>query len=335
MAWEETAAREPARPPAASTPRFRFSTDFIPETDRVGFFKEELAKTVLRQEVELLGESPPRYVIDSIAAGPAVVTDIQGSPTRVTGTGTHADNEDDGFLFVLHRERRQDIAHCGYEVALSPGDACLVQIGRPSVATYPVGGATLAIRINGGALRALVRRPEDLAGGLIDRARPGMSLLNSYLQAFSEDQSVTPELARTFGFHIVDLVASILGTTRDGAAEAEAGGVRAARVRQALDRIAQGACKPGFTIKTVAAELGVTVRTVQILLGETGSTFSEHVAEHRLRRAWRLLANHASRGTIAEVAYAAGYNDLANFHRAFRRRFGETPASVRGSGRPH
>ena len=90
MAWEETASLQPAGPPATSTPRFRFSTDFIPEADRVGFFREELAKTVLRQEVELLGESPPRYVIDSIAAGPAVVTHIQGSPTRVTRTGAHA-----------------------------------------------------------------------------------------------------------------------------------------------------------------------------------------------------------------------------------------------------
>ena len=108
------------------------------------------------------------------------------------------------------------------------------------------------------------------------------------------------------------------------------------RVRRVLDRIAQSACEPRFTIKTVAAELGVSVRTVQILLGETGSTFSEHVAEHRLRRAWRLLANPGSRLAIAEVAYAAGYNDLANSHCVFRRRFGETPAGVRSLGAaPH
>lgn len=163
-----------------------------------------------------------------------------------------------------------------------------------------------------------------------------MSLLSSYLHVFSEAEGVTPELARIFGFHVVDLVASTLGATHDGAAEAEAGGVRAARVRQVLDRIARSACQPSFTIKTVAAELGVTVRTVQILLAETGSTFSEHVAEHRLRRAWRLLANPGSRLAIAEIAYAAGYNDLANFHRAFRRRFGDTPAGVRRSGAaPH
>lgn len=166
MAWEEAASRQSAPPAPAATPRFRFSTDFIPDTDRVGFFREELARTVLRQEVELLDDAPPRYVINSVAAGPAVVTDIQGSPTRVTGTGTHAANEDDGFVFVLNRERCQHTAHCGHNIALGPGDACLVHIGRPSVATYPVGGATLAIRIDGRALRALVRRPEESGRGV-------------------------------------------------------------------------------------------------------------------------------------------------------------------------
>ncbi len=71
------------------------------------------------------------------------------------------------------------------------------------------------------------------------------------------------------------------------------------------------------------------------MLEETGSTFSEHVSEHRLRRAWRLLTDPKSGVTIAEVAYEAGYNDLSHFYRVFRRRFGETPTAARASGRLH
>ena len=37
--------------------------------------------------------------------------------------------------------------------------------------------------------------------------------------------------------------------------------------------------------------------------------------------------------TIAEIAYEAGFNDLSHFYRAFRRRFGETPAAARTTGR--
>lgn len=70
-----------------------------------------------------------------------------------------------------------------------------------------------------------------------------------------------------------------------------------------------------------------------MMLEETGSTFTEHVSEERLRRAWRLLADPMSRLAIADVALEAGFNDLSHFYRAFRRRYGETPAAARASGR--
>jgi transcriptional regulator GlxA family with amidase domain len=172
-----------------------------------------------------------------------------------------------------------------------------------------------------------------MAGALIDRARPGVSLLDGYLRSFASLESLTPDLANTFGLHVVDLVAAALGPTRDGAAQAEAGGVRAARLARIVERIAERACEPGFGVESLAAEFGVTARSIQLLLAGTGLTFTERVTERRLQRAWRLLAEPASRLGVAEVAWEAGYNDVAHFHRAFRRRFGETPASARGTGR--
>jgi AraC-like DNA-binding protein len=155
-----------------------------------------------------------------------------------------------------------------------------------------------------------------------------------YLRSYSEAKAtLTPQLLHGFGLHIIDLVASILEASRDGAALGEAGGIRAARLRQVLDAIATKACKPDFGVETVATELAVTSRTIQLMLEETGSTFSEHVCEHRLRRAWRLLADVKSHLSIAEVAYEAGFNDLSHFYRVFRRRFGETPTAARASGR--
>ena len=72
---------------------------------------------------------------------------------------------------------------------------------------------------------------------------------------------------------------------------------------------------------------------VNHLLEETRQTFSEHVVEHRLRRAWRLLADPNCRLKVASIAFEAGFNDLSHFNRSFRRRFGETPTSVRGGSK--
>ena len=114
-------------------------------------------------------------------------------------------------------------------------------------------------------------------------------------------------------------------------AEAEAGGILAARLRRVLGLIADRACEPRFTVETVAVELAVSTRTIQLILERTGSTFSEHVSEQRLHRAWRLLSDPQSHLSIAQVAFESGFNDLSYFYRSFRRRFGETPASARAS----
>jgi AraC-like DNA-binding protein len=244
----------------------------------------------------------------------------------------HLKDCDESFLFFIVTGGRVQMTHNGREAVHMPGDAGLIHNSRPGVGFWPEGGSTIAVRVDGTALRALVRHPEAMAGSFIERARPGLALLNGYVRSFSEvKDSLTPSLAHSFGHHVVDLVAAVLGPTRDGAAQAEEGGVRAARLSQILDAISRRACDPRFTVETVAGELGVTSRYIQRILEPTGSTFSEHVTEQRLRRARRLLCSGNSRSKVAEIALEAGFNDLAHFHRVFRRRFGATPAAMRGA----
>src|SRR5262249_3059251 len=167
-------------------------------------------------------------------------------------------------------------------------------------------------RVDGNALRALVRHPERAAGrpASVDK-EPSLALLKGYMQAFRATRDALPsEVLQSFGLHILDLVAAIIGPTGDGAALAEAGGIRAARLREVLSAIERNAVDPNFGADAVAAQLAVTTRYVNRLLEETGRTFSEHVNEHRLRRAWRLLSDPHCTLKIASVAFDCGYNDL-------------------------
>jgi len=63
----------------------------------------------------------------------------------------------------------------------------------------------------------------------------------------------------------------------------------------------------------------------------TGSTFSERLNELRLERAFALLTDARYwKKQIAEIALRSGFSDVSYFNRLFRKRFGETPRSVRG-----
>jgi AraC-like DNA-binding protein len=255
---------------------------------------------------------------------------IQMSPSAFLRTRRHLGDCCEDFWFSPITAGWQGVVHNGHTTRLDQGDTCLMNIGQAGDGFFPEGGSVIAIRVDGTSIRALVKHPEEMAGIPIRHSHPGMALLMGYVRSIYETaDTLTPELQHRFGLHVVDIIASIVGATRDGSAQAEAGGLRSARLRQVLDAIATRACDSKFGVEAVAAELAVTSRTIQLMFEETGSTFSEHVSEHRLRRAWQLLADPKSGLTIAEVAYEAGFNDLSHFYRAFRRRFGETPASAR------
>ena len=311
---------------------FSFSTDLLPERDRVPFFKDELSK-LLTCDVEILDDKP-RHAMSFLQAGPVALGSVQVSPSRAIRTRNHVKDCSDDFLFVLHSAGWQEITHNGRNVRLNVGDACLVQSARPAETVYPEGGSTFSMRLDGTALRALIRQPEHMTGHFISRDRPGFGLLRGYLRSFSEAKdTLSPGLYHTFGLHVVDLVAAILGAGGDGLAQAEAGGVKAARLRAVLESIATRACDPSFSIAATGMELDISARHIQRLLEETGESFSEHLREERLRRAWRLLADPQSRDRkIATIAYDCGFNDLSHFNRAFRRRFGESPTAARTSG---
>ncbi len=59
-----------------------------------------------------------------------------------------------------------------------------------------------------------------------------------------------------------------------------------------------------------------------------GHTFEAFVNEVRVGRACRALIEAPERA-VAEIAFAAGYNNLANFNRQFRRRTGLAPVAYR------
>ncbi|MCV2366915.1 AraC family transcriptional regulator [Roseateles oligotrophus] len=81
------------------------------------------------------------------------------------------------------------------------------------------------------------------------------------------------------------------------------------------------------TLKGLAAQLDVSERTVDRRLKQEGVLFSELHDGLWLDRACTLLSNN--RMTVAEVAERLGYQDAANFSRAFRRRTQKSPSEYR------
>jgi AraC-like DNA-binding protein len=83
----------------------------------------------------------------------------------------------------------------------------------------------------------------------------------------------------------------------------------------------------------VAARAGISLRYLQKLFTERGSTCSEFIYSLRLDNAGRLLRRRIALGTgqpLREIAYACGFRDYTHFVRKFRQRFGHAPGAYSG-----
>ena len=94
--------------------------------------------------------------------------------------------------------------------------------------------------------------------------------------------------------------------------------------------IRDGFADPDFGPNEVAAEMGISLRYLQKLFTERGSTCTELIFALRLDHAARLVHRRSSLGTsqpLSEIAYACGFRDYTHFARKFRHRFGYAPGA--------
>jgi AraC family transcriptional activator of tynA and feaB len=90
---------------------------------------------------------------------------------------------------------------------------------------------------------------------------------------------------------------------------------------------------PDFGPPQAASEAGISLRYLQKLFTQSGSTCTEYIHSLRLNYAARLLHRRKLLGMsepISNIAYACGFRDYTHFARQFRNRFGCSPGTHSG-----
>lgn len=103
------------------------------------------------------------------------------------------------------------------------------------------------------------------------------------------------------------------------------------RLELALLLVDRHLTKEYLTPQWLAAQIGVSLRTLQEDFNALGETATSFIRDRRLRLARaRLIETRrgAGRATIADVAYSSGFNDISYFNRCFRKMFDCSPKDV-------
>lgn len=323
--------------PLAPPQLMRFSTEMLPERDRVAAFREEFARQILSLDVLDFSGGNPRLDVTFLKLGAIGAGRCVGSKSEFIRDARHYKDGVDDFQLIVVASGQLRVRQAGQDHVCGPGSAVLLHYGQLYRGGTLNTGHVRNVAVPAAALKDLVAHPEDRVGRLM-RPGPALHLLDGYLQSLTTlEEAPSADLGHLIGLHLLDLMAAAIGPTAEGREIITARGLKAARLHAVLAEIARHFANPALDVDGVAGRLGLSRRSVQRLLEETGRSFTEHLTEHRLQRAYAMLSDPAcSHLRIIDIAFAAGFGDLSNFNRLFRRRFGDTPSGARVSaGVPH
>ena len=314
-------------------PTYRFSTGELPERKRVPIWRERFGRAIVHADIEPLSDVPFQAEATLHALQGLRTIALKGSAMRFNRSQTDIVDGDDSIGLIVSSPGRSQLSQRGLQIELCASDAVAILHSEPVTVTY-LQGLQFGLAVPRDALRLRVTNVDGLTMRPIARRTEALRLLMAYLKsAFRERALAPPTLRAAVVTHVHDLVALAISECAP-LGESSTSAVVAARHGAALDHIAAHFQDPDLSLEIAAQCQGISPRYLQRLMASSGRSFTEHVNELRLQRAFELLAEpNSTARRISDIALEVGFSDVSHFNRLFRARFGDSPRHVRSAGK--
>ena len=244
--------------------------------------------------------------------------EVSYRPPRVGGSSPHLS------LMVQSRGSTRVIQH-GRQCELAQGDICLIDESSGFRMVGEESSGILFLRLPSAATLSRHPQLERFYARPLPGCEPGTRLLADTLGRLFADAPLLGDLQRAA---MMDAVLHMLGAAGPFSARPESGDWR---VRRAVDFIELNLQVAGLSAEDVAHDQRISRRRLdQLMRNATGRSICEHLWSRRLERAAADLRDRRRASmTVAQIAFANGFEDAAHFTRAFKRRYACTPGQWR------
>jgi AraC family transcriptional activator of tynA and feaB len=233
----------------------------------------------------------------------------------------------DYYSAVFQVTGRSMVIQNGQSRRLAAGDGALVDTAQPvtyiSEQRY---GQWVSLHLPRQPLESYLGFEPQ--GGILGhgRTRPCRLLFQLMLDADSDGDSMPPFANSCMQRVIYELVAAVFAPS-----DAVSVSVHADKLfRRICAIINDRFSDPNLGPCEVATEAGISLRYLQMLFTERGSTCTRFISSVRLDHAERLLRRRELLNTgqpLKAIAYTSGFSEYNHFSRMFRRRFGHSPSA--------
>lgn len=266
----------------------------------------------------------PLGSIHHLKMGEGEFFEVESSPADVCHQPSRA-NKSAPLSLMVQTKGKIELKQAAQSCRLGVGDMCVIDEARGFRLTGDDCSRFLFLRMPRAA--ALSRYPflEKLFVSRFPGDEPGVRILADTLRRFLQEAAPLREIQRSA---MMNAVIQMLGMVEPFSALQRASDWR---VRRALDYIELNLSVPGLTAESVAMDQRISRRRLDQLMHEAfGHSIASHLWSRRLEQAARDLRDpHRADQSIAQIAFANGFEDAAHFTRAFKRRFSITPGQWR------
>lgn len=319
------------RLPAHRHDVIRFSSSDVPEHAVMEYMHDYCCLAAARMQGSLCGTSPPVIdlevlPLDGVALGKGTIAGLSLARTPALMSTDSIDS----VLLSLS----DSTFHCRARGESDPapvpaGEVLVTCYGAPKHLYWNETNHVRSLQLDRKRLSGLLPGfdPEVTHRIAVD-SRAG--LLFRYVDLLIDSDLADPDVSRTAASHLFDLTALLLGANGDDAEQARERGVRAARLASIKQELRVRFEDPELSVATIAQRHCISVRYLQTLFEQEGTTYSTFLTRLRMEFAASRLRDARYRHMrIADIAFDAGYSDLTAFNRSFRKFHGETPSQMR------
>jgi AraC family transcriptional activator of tynA and feaB len=304
-----------------------WSTDSIDERERFSFWRETVCRNVFNISVQ----APPKRFSASMTArshGALRFAICESTAYDVSRTQKDISNESaDHYLMYLQLR--------GHTLLTQGNDA--IEFGRNDIVIADGRQPYHAALFDDGQCRrqaiAVLPRPFIEARAPWLRRRPFFKLASNsvyvdltrrHLLQLTADDLTESEMA-LLTENLCNLLALLdHGDTPISRVQPEL------QLEALLDFCRRNLHDPALSPDFVAAQFGISTRTLHLRFEKLEQTFGRWLLDARLDASSDALRNprqHAC--SISKIAYTCGFNDLSHFNKSFRTRFGVSPSEWR------
>jgi AraC-like DNA-binding protein len=327
------------------------SLDDLPAARRVGAWRDAVCDAFVRLECRPDEQVPLRGRLEFGTLGELHVARVSSTPQTVQRTEQAVAQANDAFVLASVQLRGTTVvSQGGNEAVLTPGCIAFYDTARPYALRLPDAFDQVVLHLPRSQLAA---RAPHVLGGMARRlpaadpfAQAIVALAPRLMQAaavgrpdLAERTAAVAQELMVLALESLTLPAAPADALEDapapGATAANHAAVSDALVWRTRELIGQQLDDATLSPTKLAAQAHVSLRRLQEVFHDRGTTVSDCIWDLRLDCARQSLANPAhGRDSIGVIAYRAGFQDVAHFSRRFRQRFGMSPSEFRAQRVP-